>query len=193
MPSKFLVRTVLCASVLAAAGAAMAQKVEPFEGYLCCNLYSDGSWISDMNYRDAHKKLVPAGTRVKVNGLGRWRILVEIDGKKQGIGNDYSRSVDMLTFTQRYVLTIDPNEIMARFPAPVRDAIKAGKVMRGMTREQVAMAVGYPIATYTPDLNGLLWRLWLDSSSEFQVFWTEDGKVDRIFGAPEVRAKVAIE
>jgi hypothetical protein len=39
----------------------------------------------------------------------------------------------------------------------------------------------------------VLWRFWVDSSSEFQVFWDEHGKVERIFGSPEVRKIVAIE
>jgi hypothetical protein len=186
-------RALVSAGVWAFVSSAAAQKIEPFEGYLCCNLYSSGSWISDLNYRDRGKTLVPVGTKVKVSGFGRWRILTEIDGKKVGIGNDYSRTVSMETFLSRYVLTIDPQDLLARMPDNVRDAIKAGKVMRGMTREQVAMAVGWPSATSTPSLDAVLWRYWIDSGSEFQVFWDERGLVDRIFGSPEVRKVIAIE
>ena len=33
-----------------------------------------------------------------------------------------------------------------------------------------------------------LWRYWADRSSEYQVFWGRNGRVDQVFGTPEVRA-----
>ena len=160
------------ASIALAAGPAAA--LDPYEGWLCCNLWTDGSWITDINYRSSSKTLLPAGTKVKVTGLGRYRVYIELEGKKQAIGNDYSRSVDMEAFARRSVLASDPAASIARWPAAVREAVKAGKVMRGMTREQVLTALGYPTGSYTPELDGPLWRYWLDRSSEFQVFWDED-------------------
>ena len=186
-------RALLAALAGTACGAAHAQTPARVDGFLCCNMLSDGSWISDINYFDSRKQLLPAGTPVKVTGPGRWRLLVEIGGKKQAIGNDYSRTVNMEEFQRRYVLAEDPSTRLAAYPAVVRDAIRARKVMRGMTREQVLMALGYPVASYTANLDAPLWRYWFDRSSEYQVFWGEDGRVDRIFGSPEVRAKVAIE
>jgi hypothetical protein len=156
-------------------------------------MLSDGSWISDINYHGSGKQLVPAGTRVKVTGYGRWRLLVEIDGRALAIGNDYSRTLSMDAFAQRYVVAADPTAVLAAAPARVRDAVKAGKLVTGMNRAQVLMAVGYPIASYTGDLDAPLWRYWLDRSSEYQVFWGTDGRVERVFGAPAVRAKVTLE
>lgn len=173
--------------------AVVAGQTPPFEGYLCCNMISDGSWISDINYRAEGKTPVPAGTRVLVTGFGRWRVLVEIDGKALAIGNDYSRTVSMEQFARRYVVADDPARALAGYPAAVREAIQAGKVMRGMSRAQVLMAIGYPIASYNPDLDAPLWRYWLDRSTEVQVFWGPDGRVDRVFGSPAARARIAIE
>ncbi|MBL8323679.1 MAG: hypothetical protein JNJ89_01850 [Rubrivivax sp.] len=177
---------------LAAASAAFAQKAAPYDGYLCCSMLSDGSWISDQNYDDGYKKTVPAGTPVKFTGFGRWRLLVEIEGKKLGIGNDYSRTIDMDTFAARYVLKDDPAARLRAMAPKVRDAVLKRKVMRGMTREQVVMALGYPTASYTPDLSKPLWNYQF-RSGEFQVFFTDDGRVDLLFGVPESRAKVWLE
>ena len=156
-------------------------------------MLSDGSWISDINYHGSRAKIVPAGTPVRHTGYGRWRMLVEIDGKTLAIGNDYSRTLPMADFARRYVLAEDPRPVLQGYPEKIREAILTRRVAPGMTREQVLMAVGYPIASYNPDLDAPLWRYWIDSSSEYQVFWTEGRRVDRIFGAPEVRAKVTID
>jgi hypothetical protein len=184
----------LCTVLLALAAPATALgQTPPFEGYLCCNMLSDGSWISDINYHGTDKVLVAAGTPVKVTGFGRWRLLVEIDGKALAIGNDYSRTLSMEAFAQRYVVPQNPASALSGVSARVRKAIEAGMVATGMTRAQVLMAVGYPIASYNPDLDAPLWRYWLDRSSEYQLFWGPDGRVERVFGAPAVRARVVAE
>jgi hypothetical protein len=170
-----------------------AQSPQGFEGFLCCNMQSDGSWISDINYHAQGKQRVKAGTPVKVTGYGRWRVLVEIDGKSLAIGNDYSRDIKLEDFARRYVVAEDPAAALKGVPAKVREAIAEGKVMRGMTRPQVLMALGYPISSYTPNLDVPLWRYWLDRSSEYQLFWGPDGRVERVFGAPAVRARVVAE
>lgn len=188
--------TALFASIVSAALAlpvgALAQNTKPYEGFLCCSLLSDGSWISDLAYDDGHKKIVPAGTPVKFKSYGRWRMYVEIGGKEVGLGNDYSRTMTMDEFAAKYVPTQDPGIKMQAWPAKVREAIVARKVLRGMTREQVVMALGYPSTSYTPDMAKPLWY-YRHRIGDYQIFWTDDGKVDLLFGAPEVRAKVFIE
>ena len=172
--------------------AAWAQKTQPYDGFLCCSLLSDGSWISDQAYDDGYKKVVPAGTPVKFTGFGRWRMYVEIDGKKLGLGNDYSRTIDMDEFAARYVLVQDPKAKMQQWPARVREAVLARKVMRGMTREQVAMALGHPSTSSNPDPKQPLWN-YRHRMGDYQIFWTDDGRVDQVFGPAEVRAKVFAE
>jgi hypothetical protein len=178
---------------LVGAAASVAVQAQPLrDGFLCCNMRSDGSWISDINYL-AGKQLVPAGTPVKITGYGRQRVLVEFEGKKQAIGNDYSRNLPLEAFAARYVVDADPARRLETFPPKVREAVKAGRLMRGMTREQVLMAVGYPITSYTPDLDAPLWRYWISRSGEYQVFWSDDGRLDKVFGPPDVRAQVTLE
>lgn len=171
---------------------AIAQKTPAYEGFLCCSMLSDGSWISDLNYEDGAKSIVPAGTPVKFTGFGRWRMLLEIEGKKLGLGNDYSRTITMDEFAALYVLKEDPRPKLQGWPAKVRDAVQKRKVVRGMTREQVIMALGHPTTSYTPEPTKPLWN-YRFRSGDFQVFFTDDWKVDRLFGAPEARALVWVE
>ncbi len=185
--TEFLLVLALCSAVTGARSQAQA------EGYLCCNMHSDGSWISDVNYVEGAKQLIPAGTPVKVTGYGRYRVLVEIDGKKQAIGNDYSRTVKMEEFAQRYVVPQDPTAALRSAPPKVREAIRNARITRGMTRAQVLMALGYPIASATPDLDAPLWRYWTSRSAEYQVFWSDDGRVDKVFGAAATRALIEVE
>lgn len=184
---------LVAAAAATAATAAAAQPAYPYEGYLCCAMLSDGSWISDINYHGSDKQRLRPGMRLLVTGQGRWRVYVEIEGRKLAIGNDYSRTTPMAEFERRYVLAEDPSRRLAAYPPRIREAIAAGKVARGMTRDQVIMALGYPITSYTETLDAPLWRYWFDRSTEYQVFWGKHGRVEQVFGTPEVRAKVALD
>ncbi|WP_394005301.1 outer membrane protein assembly factor BamE [Luteimonas sp. WGS1318] len=169
---------LLAAALLAASAGALAQ--DKYDGYLCCNMRSDGSWISDSNYAENGKRVVPVGTPVSVTGYGRHRVNVRIDGARQAIGNDYSRDIGLADFAKRYVVTEDPALKIAGYPAKIQDAIKRAKITPGMTREQVLMSLGYPISSENPDLGADLWRYWMSSFAEFQVQFDGSGRVREI-------------
>lgn len=177
-----IVRLGLCAilgGVLS--GTALAQALpEPAQGYLCCNMRTDGSWISDINYAEDGKTIIPAGTPVKVTGYGRHRVHVEIRGEKQRLGNDYSRDLDLTTFAKRYVVASDPTVNLKDYPPRIRRAIERSKLMPGMTREQVLMSVGYPVSSENPKLEAKTWRFWLSSFAEFQVLFDDKDLVKQI-------------
>ena len=82
---------LLAATIVLAALAPAAQAQENIdlgEGFLCCNMRSDGNWISDANYRDPNKTMIPFGTPMRHAGWGRYRVQVDIEGKRLEIGND---------------------------------------------------------------------------------------------------------
>src|SRR5882724_453479 len=140
----------LLAVVPAAPTAAYAQSSDLGEGFLCCNMRTKGDWISDSNYMEAGKTMIPFGTRVKFAGFGRYRMHLEIDGRRQSIGNDYSRDLAMEVFARRYLIKDDPRPKVAAAPPKVRSAIESARVTKGMTREQVLIALGYPISGENP-------------------------------------------
>lgn len=166
-------------TMLLLAGSAFAQ--EKPQGYLCCNMRTDGKWISDSNYEESGKTLIPLGTPVKVTGYGRNRVNVELSpGGAQTIGNDYSRSVPPEAFAKRYVVAEDPLQKVAGYPPKIQAAIRSARVANGMTRDQVIMALGWPIASENPHLDLKTWRYWLWSFDEFQVRFDDAGRVSEV-------------
>ena len=181
--------TILFTSLLAAATPAFAADV-PAEGFLCCNMRTDGNWISDSNYEESGKSIIPVGTPVKFKSLGRNRVEIEIDGKTQYLGNDYSRDLSLEVFAKRYIVARNPKQLLATMPPRIREAVNSAKVAVGMSREQVVMAVGYPISSETPNLNAPAWKFWLWSFSPFTVHFDSQGRVNRIETDPDTMTKV---
>lgn len=182
------------AALLAAPLGALAQALpDPAEGFLCCNLRTDGKWISDINYSENGKRVIPAGTPVKATGYGRYRVHIDTPEGKQAIGNDYSRDLNMTAFAQRYIVPQDPKAKMAGYPSKVRSAIQSSRIMPGMTREQVIMAVGYPVSSENPNLDAKVWRFWLSSFAEFQVLFGNDDRVREITTDPQTRNLVVMD
>ena len=168
----------------------VASAQDKYDGYLCCNMRTDGSWISDSNYAEGGKRIIPAGTPVKVTGYGRSRVNVVIDGGKQAIGNDYSRDLKMDEFARRYVVGEDPVAKIAAWPAKIQDAVKRSRLTPGMTREQVLTSFGYPISSENPNLDENLWRYWLSSFDEVQVHFGANGKLTEITADPGTRNRI---
>lgn len=176
----------LCAALGLASTVTPASAAEKYSGFLCCNLRTDGSWASDNNYAENGKRILPAGTPVEVTGYGRFRTNIRVNGEKQSIGNDYSRDLDDAAFTKRWVVTEDPNLKIAGYPEKIKKAISNAQVAKGMTREQVLMALGYPMSSENPNLDAKVWRYWRGSFSEFQVQFAGD-KVSDITTDPQTK------
>lgn len=185
-------RFTLCGALLTAiTGSTFAQAMP--EGYLCCNMRTDGKWISDINYAENGKKIIAVGTPVKVTGYGRFRAYVDINGEHQAIGNDYSRDLALPVFAQRYIVAQDPKAKLAAYPQKIRNAIMSARVMPGMTREQVLMAVGYPVSSENPNVDAKVWRFWMSSFAEFQVQFDDKGNVREITADPQTRNLVVMD
>jgi hypothetical protein len=180
------------AFLMSASQAAPPPEEKP-AGYLCCNMRTDGSWISDINYDESNKKIIPVGTPLKVTGYGHFRVKVDINGKTQALGNDYSRDLDLLTFAKRYVVADDPQQKIASFPKNIQDAIASARLTLGMTREQVLMSVGYPVSSENHNLEDKAWRFWVSSFSEFRVKFDGDGRVVDIDGDADAKSRIILE
>ena len=188
-PSRTPYALVLAAALSLGAGFS-AQAQSNFNGWLCCNMRTDGGWISDINYEAEGERIIPLGTPLKVTGYGFHRAHVLIDGKKHSIGNDYSRALPLNVFIQRYVIPTNPQEKLAQFPPHIQTAIRNSKITKGMTREQVIMSVGYPVSSENPSLDAKIWRFWLGSFSEYRVRFDDAGLVDRIDADIDIEHKV---
>jgi hypothetical protein len=120
-----------------AAATALAQAPEDKEpklsGFTCCNLHYENDWISDANWNSL--PMILAGPPARITDYGRYRIFLEIDGKNMRLGQDYGRSEPLGQFARKFVVAQDPKAKIATWPAGVREAVRLGKVMLGMTKE----------------------------------------------------------
>lgn len=163
--------------------AAAAKQTFQRSGYACCNLHYEGDWISDSNL--AQLAFIPAGTPINVKKIDGYRAYVEIDGKPMRLGHDYGRAQETTEqWVSKIVVLDDPKARIAKFPPTVRKAIEAGKLMKGMTKEQVVIAVGYPQTNENPNLDGPYWRYWWSSFGPYYVYWSGN-KVSKIDGHSE--------
>jgi len=155
-------------------------------GFACCNLHYEGDWISDSNL--AQLAFIPAGTPINVKKIDGYRAYVEVDDKPMRLGHDYGREQETTEqWVNKLVLLEDPRLKIAKFPPAIRKAIEAGKLMKGMTREQVIIAVGHPQTNENPRLDGPYWRYWWSSFGPYYVYWSAN-KVSKIDGHSETVA-----
>jgi hypothetical protein len=182
-------------AMLAAAGIASGQAPAPDigDGYLCCNMRTDGAWISDSNYASSSKTIIPAGTPVGYGGMNGYAVAVDVQGKRQSLGNDYSRDLKMEDFARRYIVKKDPKPKIAAAAPKVRTAIHSMRITKGMTRDQVLIAMGYPISSYNPHMDAPMWKYWLSTRAPFTVVFNGQGRVARVETDPDTLVQVYLE
>lgn len=158
------------------------QAQEKPEGYTCCNLHYDKEWISDANWRAS--AMIPAGARIKVLSYDGPIAGVEIDGKPYRVALDYSKKVTTIDeFMNKLVVKHDPRPRIERAAPKIRESIKQGRAIEGMTREEAILAVGYPSLHKTPTLDSPVWQMWTSRAGRYEIHWGNDGKIERLVGS----------
>ena len=84
------------------------------------------------------------GSPLKVRQVEGYVAQIEVNGRSLRLVLEHRDKETMQDWLARIVVADDPRTKIAAFPPTIRDAINAGKLVKGMTREQVLMAVGYP-------------------------------------------------
>ena len=158
-------------------------------GYACCNLRYSGDCVSDMG--SGELPFIAVGTQILVREIEGSRANVEADGKSFRFGHDYGRSQEKTPeWVDKLVVLDDPSPKLAKFPASIRAIIEAGKLAKGMTKEQVIMSMGYPATSDTPKLEAVVWKYyWLRYPLE--VHWS-GGRVSKIEGNADIVAKATM-
>ncbi len=174
------------ASELAATGGRVSSAKGLRMGYACCNLRYSGDWVSDMG--SGELPFIPLGTQLLVREVEGARANVEAGDKFYRFGHDYGKAQEKTPeWVDKLVVLDDPTLKLAKFPANIRAAIEAGKILKGMTKEQLIMAMGYPATSDTPKLEAATWKYyWL--RYPIVIHW-DGGRVSKIEGRPEIIAK----
>jgi hypothetical protein len=171
-------------AVIAACLAQAALSQDLPKGYTCCNLHFDKDKISDANW--THAPMILAGAPIRVLSYGTNEANVEIDGKPFVLVNEYGRKQEGIEqLARKIVVPANPAQKIAGWPEPVRNAVRTGTVINGMTREQVIVSVGYPPTHRTPSLDAPVWNHWQSRAGRFEVYFGPDGKVERTNGLKE--------
>lgn len=147
-------------------------------GYACCNLHYEGDWISDSNY--AELPFLPAGTPIKVKSISGYRVYVDVEGRPMRMGLDYGRVQETTEqWVRKVVVAEDPKPKIASYSPSVREAIRSSRLMRGMTKEQSILSVGYPQTDENPRLDVPFWRYWRSSFAPYSVHWSNN-RIEKI-------------
>ena len=153
-------------------------------GFACCNLHYSGDSISDANY--AQLPFIPAGTPLRIMNTEGARVRIDVNGKSMQFALESGREAGAIEqWLNKIVVAEDPRLKMAAFLPAVREAIKAGKLMRGMSKEQVIMAVGHPQTNDNLRLGVSYWRYWWSSYDSYYVYWSKNATLSKIDGQAE--------
>jgi len=149
----------------------------------CCNIHAEGEDINDANYYVG--SLVPAGTPVQVQSVSNDSITFTAAGRKLTLHHQYGAAQEsMRQYIDKVLVADDPRARIAGYQPAVQDAIRDGRVERGMTRDQVILALGYPATHRTPSIEGSDWLYWYNRWVTYRVVFGADGKVSDVVGRP---------
>jgi hypothetical protein len=162
-------------------------------GFLCCNMHSDGQEISDLSIGGPEQHVVPVGSPIRATSYAKHRVKVVVENKNQSLLNDYSRDLSIEQFARRYIVRDDPAVRIKSFPQNIQYAIAAGHLVKGMTREQVLMSVGYPASSEVPNLGVNEWLFWITDKVQYRVKFDDKERLADVENVVDARATLLKE
>jgi hypothetical protein len=124
--------------------------------YLCCNIRTESDWLSDGGYVTG--RIMAAGTPVKLVETRRGVAYVEIDGRRFRLSNEFGNKFETLdVWLKKVLVPQDPTKAIASYPQSIQSMVKSGKITKGMTKQQVIVALGYPPAHANSSLDVTDW------------------------------------
>jgi hypothetical protein len=156
------------------------------------NLRYEDDWINDASLPQL--PFVPAGSRIKVTDWGKQRAAVLIDGRKMRLGVDYTRETQSIqNFFAAVTTPDDPRPAIAALPEATRNAVRAARVLRGMTREQVLVSLGRPRLDLVPSLDAKEWRYDVSGDDEIFLVFADGGALAEVDGSRKARKLILYE
>lgn len=127
--------------------------------YLCCNLRFDPKNPEVSDAGAAGGGTIPFATRVEVQKVTRSSVVFQAAGHPPitVVYEHGGKGASFEQFLSRLFVTDDPRLKLKKVPARLVKQIEKGVVAPGMTRDQVAMAIGFPPGDRTPSLDAATW------------------------------------
>jgi len=149
----------------------------------CCNMHYETDEVNDANYFVG--STIPAGTPVQVQAMSGNSVTFIADGKKLTVVHSYGRDQEsMQQWVGKLLVADDPKAKLTTFPKSAQQAIRDGRVEKGMTREQVIMSLGYPPTHRTASTTSNEWTYWYNRWVTYKVQFDNQGLVANVIGRP---------
>lgn len=157
-----IVKTLWLVATCLLLAACAFSPIREFEGK---TLYTQRNlWVADgvhetTNYRVGY--MIPVNTRVRIGDTNERVIKVSVPGTGERF-----RIINIRKYTNQDIEGIfnryfaDERENLDVFGADEREAIEAGEIERGMSKDAVLIARGFPPAHETPSIRMDEWRFW---------------------------------
>lgn len=146
--------------------------------YTQFSLFQEKNNYRTTNYRKGI--LIPINTPVTLQAMNSKKAELRLvdSGQPLTIENVPKHTLDDMQTT--FDKIVSPNKVnLRRFSAKERDAIMVGRVVKGMSRDAVIAAIGYPPQHQTPSLSVNDWTYWSNRFNRFIVHFRND-RVDSI-------------
>ena len=157
-------------------GPAKPELAKSMEGALFTptNLRREGDWIGESPVLE--RPFIPAGTLIKAGDFRSGEVRVLLDGLKMRVGfYEKSKLETIQQLFERYASAQSPTQLIAQFPPRIQRAIRVGRVIPGMTREQVQLSLGRPALDIVPNLTVSEWKYAYNDKENFSVVFDEQG------------------
>ena len=143
---------------------------------------SDANWYESAALLNSPSGALPFGTQVTVTDIGRKSF--KIRSAEYGeftVYHSYGTD-DLASYIAKLILREDPKPTVREYPEEIQDAIFDGRVVKGMTKEQVLIAIGYPPTHRTPGIGANEWTYWANRWRTYKLQFSRDGRLVRAWG-----------
>ncbi|MDD9178884.1 MULTISPECIES: hypothetical protein [Aliivibrio] len=148
--------------------------------YTLVNLHPDEKRMKLYSVNYQQDGLIPVCTKVNIVNVQNKRLTFAIDGTdKQYAFDKHRSSPDFAKYLSNYFGTECNSSKIKKLSTVDQQGIKKGIVTKGMTKEGVKYAIGFPPEHKTPDLNGNEWLYWKNRFNTFKVEF-KNNKVSNI-------------
>ena len=106
----------------------------------------------------------------RVNETGKEYWYLDYDATKEPLSTNLSH----------YFGESCPKSELDGLSAVEKEGVRLGIPKKGMSKQALVLAIGYPLRRDTPSLDDVVWRYWVSRFSSFTVHFDGSGVVDQV-------------
>jgi len=148
--------------------------------YTLTNLHAEEEKVSAANFQ--YPDVIPVCSQVTLLKAKKDYLEFRVDetGREYWYQNHGAVGEPFADHLARYFGPVCPQAELAALNDAERDAVRAGTVQVGMSKEAVILAIGYPPKRDTRSTELPRWRYWSGSRADFIVVFGDDGRVEKV-------------